>query len=91
MLFPTPSHQEFSMGFAKTDKGSKSKLRGSALEGSDQKTAPDHMDYEKGRDPDAEVRLDGEEDTLYSDGLDLDEGDSDDLAGTRGNSSGIKP
>jgi hypothetical protein len=79
------------MGSAKTDKGPKSRLRGSALEGSDQKTAPDHMDYEKSRDPDAELRLDGEEDTLYNDGLDVDEDDSDELAGTRGNSSGIKP
>ena len=79
------------MGFAKTDKGSKSRLRGSAIEGADQKTSPDHVEYEKGRDPDAELRLDGEGDTLYDDGLDLEDDDSEDLAGTRGNSSGIKP
>jgi len=70
----------------------KSKLRGAELEGSDQKSAPDHMDYEKSRDPDAELRLDGEDDSLYSDGMDLEIDEEDDtLAGTRGTSSGIKP
>jgi hypothetical protein len=85
------------MGIPKTDsqaagKTRKSKLRGAALEGSDQKSAPDHMDYEKGRNPDAELRLDGEDDSLYNDGLDLEiEEEDDTLAGTRGTSSGIKP
>ena len=85
------------MGIAKTDsqatdKTRKSRLRGSALEGSDQKQAPDHVDYEKSRDPDAELRLDGEDDNLYSDGMDLEIDEEDDtLAGTRGTSSGIKP
>ena len=68
------------------------KLRGSQLEGSEQKNAPDHADYERERNPDTELRLDGEKDTLYNDGLDIDEDDTDDpLFGTRGNSSGIKP
>jgi hypothetical protein len=85
------------MGIAKNDpqpigKTRKSRLRGSALEGSDQKGAPDHEDYEKNRDPDAELRLDGEDDSLYSDGMDLEIDEEDDtLAGTRGTSSGIKP
>jgi hypothetical protein len=85
------------MGIAKNDpqttgKTRKSRLRGSALEGSDQKLAPDHEDYEKNRDPDAELRLDGEDDSLYSDGMDLEIDEEDDtLAGTRGTSSGIKP
>jgi hypothetical protein len=85
------------MGIAKTDppvtgKTRKTRLRGPELEGSDQKLAPDHADYEKSRDPDAELRLDGEDDSLYSDGLDLEiEEEDDTLAGTRGKSSGIKP
>lgn len=68
------------------------KLRGSALRGSDQKSAADHTTYEEQRNPDTELHLDEEKDTLYDDGLDIDEDDSDDtLAGTRGSSSGIKP
>jgi hypothetical protein len=68
------------------------RLRGSQLEGPEQKKAPDHADYERERNPDTELRLDGEKDTLYHDGLDIDEEDPDDpLFGTRGNSSGIKP
>lgn len=49
-------------------------------------------EYEKTRNPDTELRLDGEKDSLYDDGLDIDE-DTDTLAGTRGSSppSGIKP
>ena len=44
----------------------------------------------KRRNPDRELRLDGEKDTLYTDDLDTEE-DSEPLAGTRGSSSGIKP
>jgi hypothetical protein len=72
------------------DTDAERKLRGGALKGSEQKSAVDHTTYEKARNPDTELHLDGEEDTLYNDGLDVDE-DSDTLAGTRGNSSGIKP
>jgi hypothetical protein len=85
------------MGIPKTDSQTgansrKTRLRGSALEGSEQKSAPDHVEYEKSRDPDAELRLDGEDDSLYSDGMDLEIDEEDDtLAGTRGTSSGIKP
>jgi hypothetical protein len=67
------------------------RLRGSALEGADGKSAADHDAYEKRRNPDTELRLDGEEDTLYDDGLDTGDDDPDTLAGTRGKSDGIKP
>jgi hypothetical protein len=67
------------------------RLRGVKLEGSEQKSAADHTDYEKTRDPDTELRLDGEKDALYDDGLDIGGDDEDALAGTRGTSSGIKP
>lgn len=66
------------------------KLRGAELEGSEQKSTVDHRDYEKTRNPDTELRLDGEKDTLYDDGLDIEE-DEDKLFGTRDTSSGIKP
>ncbi len=73
-----------------SDTADERKLRGSALKGSEQKDAPDHAAYEKARNPDTALHLDGDGDTLYSDGLDIDE-DHDTLAGTRGTSSGIKP
>jgi len=66
------------------------KLRGDELEGAEQKDAADHVRYEKLRNPDTELRLDDEKDSLYNDGLDIEE-DTDPLAGTRGPSSGIKP
>jgi hypothetical protein len=77
----------------KTDKAATAaerKIRGATLDGSDQKDAVDHTDYDKARDPDTEVRVDGEKDSLYNDGLDV-EDDSEPLAGTRGSSQGIKP
>jgi hypothetical protein len=69
------------MGNAKTDNdpsdaidpSGENKLRGDALAGSEQKRAADHAAYQKKRNPDSVVRLDGEEDTLYDDGLDVDE------------------
>jgi hypothetical protein len=70
------------------DTAAERKLRGSALTGSEQKDAADHIDYEKARDPDTELDLDGEEDNLYNDGLDVEE-DSETLFGTRGTSPGI--
>jgi hypothetical protein len=68
----------------------KSRLRGAVLQGADQKTAADHTDYEKSRNPDSELHLDQEDDSLYADGLDV--GDDDEpLAGTDGNSpKGVK-
>ena len=66
-------------------------LRGDALTGAERKRAVDHAEYEKRRNPDTELHLDDEEDTLYNDGLDLEDDSGDTLAGTRGDSHGIKP
>jgi hypothetical protein len=74
-----------------SDTGAERRIRGKNLDGAESKRAADHGSYEKRRNPDTELRLDGEEDTLYDDGLDLQDDDPDTLAGTRGNSSGIKP
>ena len=72
------------------DTAAERRLRGDALEGAEQKGAANHAAYEKRRNPDTELRLDGEPDSLYSDGLDI-EPEPEPLAGTRGPSSGIKP
>jgi len=48
------------------------KLRGSALNGSEQKAAVDHSEFERQRNPGTELRLDGESDSLYGDGIDID-------------------
>jgi hypothetical protein len=69
------------MGNIKTDDGdqdpvdtaAESNLRGNALSGSDRKKAVDHVAYEKTRNTDTTLRLDGEEDTLYDDGLELED------------------
>jgi hypothetical protein len=83
------------MGDAKDEKtpgtASERKLRGTALKGSEQKSAADHTTYEEERNPDTELRLDDEKDSLYSDGLDVEDDSGETLAGTRGDSSGIKP
>ena len=65
------------------DQSGESRLRGPRLEGSDQRKAADHTAYDKTRNPDSILRLDGEEDTLYDDGLDLDD-DSPPLTGKDG-------
>jgi hypothetical protein len=75
----------------KSDTAAESRLRGKDLAGSERKNAPDHAAYEKARNPDTELHLDGEDDSLYNDGLDLEDDDDETLAGTRGPSSGIKP
>ena len=64
-----------------------SRLRGTELEGADKKIAADHVAYEKTHNPDTELHLDGEDDSLYNDGLDIGD-DSDTLAGTDGGSPG---
>jgi hypothetical protein len=51
-----------------------SRLRGEALDGAEQKAAVDHVEYEKSRNLDAELHLDGEDDSLYSDGLNVGDG-----------------
>ncbi len=66
------------------------RLRGGALDGAEQKSSVDHADYEETRDPDTELRLDGEDDSLYSDGLDVGD-DTESWAGTDGGApKGIK-
>jgi len=67
------------------------RLRGAGLQGADQKDAVDHPDYEKSRDPDGELHLDDEDDSLYADGLEVGD-DSEPLAGTDGNNppGGVK-
>jgi hypothetical protein len=67
------------------------RLRGRGLAGAENKSAVDHTEYQETRNPDAELRLDDEADTLYDDGLDLENDAGDTLAGTRGDSFGIKP
>ena len=63
-----------------------SQLRGEELEGSERVDSVDHTGYAKKRQPDAELHLDGEKDTLYNDGLEV-EDDSLTLANTKGNSN----
>jgi hypothetical protein len=65
------------------DRSGESTLRGRALDGSEQKKAVDHTAFEKKRNTDSTLRLDGEEDTLYEDGLEL-EDDSGPLTGKDG-------
>jgi hypothetical protein len=60
-----------------------SRLRGENVNGADQVDAVDHVKYAKKRTPDAELHLDGEKDTLYADGLDV-EDESLTLADTKG-------
>jgi hypothetical protein len=43
------------------------RLRGPALDAADQKAAIAHVVYERSRNPDGGLHLDGEDDTLYSD------------------------
>jgi hypothetical protein len=69
------------MGNAKTendrapaaDQSDESELRGDALTGSEQKRAVDHTARQKARNPDTALNVDNEEDTLYSDGLELED------------------
>jgi hypothetical protein len=67
-----------------------SNLRGKELNGSERPDAPDHTAYDKARNTDAVIRLDDEEDTLYSDALDL-EDDSSPLTGINGRDDSTKP
>ncbi len=66
-----------------TPRAGESKLRGRSLAGSDQNASVDHTEYEKTRNTDTTLRLDSEEDTLYDDGLEL-EDDSAPLTGKDG-------
>jgi hypothetical protein len=60
------------------------KLRGVALDGSERKRAVDNEAYARKRNPDTVVRVDNEEDSLYTDGLEL-ENDLPVLGNTRNN------
>jgi hypothetical protein len=66
------------------DKTGESTLRGSALDGAEQKKSVAHMAFEKTLNPDATLHLDGEEDTLYDDGLELDDDSAGPLTGKDG-------
>ena len=56
------------------DRTGESKLRGGALSGSSKRRqAVDHAEYSRKQNPDAVVRVDNEEDTLYDDGLELED------------------
>lgn len=67
------------MGNPQTESGRKDesagpdedRLRGKALDGSEQQSAVDHTAYARKRNPDDVVRVDNEEDTLYNDGLEI--------------------
>lgn len=56
------------------DQTGESTLRGAALDGSEQKKSVAHAAFEKTRNPDATLHLDGEEDSLYDDGLEIEDG-----------------
>jgi len=79
------------MGEIRTDDGDgipgdptdEAHLRGGALDGSERKKSVAHVAYEKARNPDATLHLDNEEDTLYDDGLEVDD-DSAPLTGKDG-------
>jgi len=58
---------------ARTAQSGENELRGDALDGSERKPAVDHTAQQKARNPDTVLNLDDEEDTLYSDGLELEE------------------
>jgi hypothetical protein len=55
------------------DTAAESNLRGDKLSGVDRKNAVDHVAYEKARNTDTTLRLNGEKDTLYDDGLDVED------------------
>jgi hypothetical protein len=65
-----------------TDSGEQN-LRGAGLGGPEQRKSVDHTASAKSLNTDSTVRLDGEEDTLYDDGLDLGD-DSGPLTGKDG-------
>ena len=58
-------------------------LRGRNISGSDQKSSVDHLEQRQKRNPDNSLHTDGEEDTLYEDGLELDD-DTTPLTGVNG-------
>jgi hypothetical protein len=55
------------------DDTGETELRGEELTGSERKRAADHVTKQKQSNPDATIRLDDETDTLYEDGLDVED------------------
>jgi hypothetical protein len=70
--------KEHFMGETKADNvpdpTGESTLRGAALDGSEQEKSVAHTAFQKNRSTDTTLRLDGEEDTLYEDGLEVEDG-----------------
>lgn len=66
------------------DQSGESALRGAALDGPEQKKSVAHTDFEKTQNPDTTLHLDGEEDTLYDDGLEIDDDSAGPLTGKDG-------
>lgn len=62
------------MGDIKSDDQSETNLRGEALDGAERRKAANHTAFDKSRNTDTTLRLNGEEDTLYEDGLELEDG-----------------
>ena len=54
------------------DAAGETELRGPRILGSEQIAAVDHLAHRKKRNPDVTLHLDGESDSLYTDGLDVD-------------------
>lgn len=61
-------------GISPVDPSGESNLRGERLDGSERRKAADHTAFEKARNTDSTLRLDAEEDTLYEDGLEVEDG-----------------
>jgi hypothetical protein len=74
------------MGNVKSDE---SRIRGRDLGGADSKGSVDHVDYKQNRNPDAELRDNEGEDTLYDDGLEL-EDDLKPLTGVNGDDDSVR-
>ena len=56
-----------------TDETGESELRGTALDGSEQRRAAGHTAYKKTHNPATVLRVDDEKDSLYDDGLEIDD------------------
>jgi hypothetical protein len=66
------------------DNSGESTIRGASLDGSEQKKSVAHTAFEKTRNPDTTLHLDGEEDTLYDDGLEVEDDSAGPLTGKDG-------
>ena len=58
---------------ARAGQSGENELRGDALDGSERKRGVDHTAQQQSRNPDTVLNVDNEEDTLYSDGLELED------------------